>query len=253
MCWKAGAVGRKEGRFERAHKGTLFLDEVGDMTPALQVKLLRVLQESEFERLGGTQPIQVDVRVVAATNKDLQKEVAEGRFREDLYFRLNVVQVRLPALRSRREDIPLLADHFLRMYSAKNGRTRTGFTAEAMELMQSYAWPGNVRQLENAMERAVVLSRGEVIGVEDLTEEVRGGPRAGGQHLVIPIGTPLEEIERRVIHETLRHTKGDKTLAAQLLGIAARTIYRKLEREQAETDAPPDGAPPAPVPPGGQS
>jgi two-component system response regulator HydG len=230
------AVTRKEGRFERAHNGTLFMDEVGEMSLAAQVKLLRVLQESEFERVGGTQPVKVDVRVVAATNKDLQREVAEGRFREDLYYRLNVVQVKLPPMRSRREDIPLLADHFLRLYCQKNGKVRTGFSPEASELMESYAWPGNVRELEHAIERAVVLSRGEVIGVEDLPETVRGGPRGSNQHLIIPIGTPLEEIERRVIHETLRHTKGDKTLAAQLLGIAARTIYRKLEREQSQAE-----------------
>jgi two-component system response regulator HydG len=229
-----GAIARKEGRFERANKGTLFLDEIGDMTPQTQVKLLRVLQDQEFERVGGTQPVKVDVRVVAATNKDLPREVAEGRFREDLYYRLNVVQLHVPSLRARREDIPLLADHFLRLYTQKNNRVRTGFTPEAQEAMSSYAWPGNVRELEHAVERAVVLSRTEVLGLEDLPDVVRGGPRASGQHLVIPIGTPLEEIERRVIHETLRHTKGDKTLAAQLLGIAARTIYRKLEREQGE-------------------
>ncbi|MBS2029051.1 MAG: sigma-54-dependent Fis family transcriptional regulator [Deltaproteobacteria bacterium] len=237
-----GAVTTKPGRFERANHGTLFLDEVGEMTPAAQVKLLRVLQESEFERLGGTSSIKVDVRVVAATNKDLQREVAEGRFREDLYYRLNVVALKLPPLHSRREDLPLLADHFLRIYCQKNAKTRTGFTPQAMELLESYAWPGNVRELENAVERAVVLSKGETIGVDDLPESVRGGMRGSAQHLVIPIGTPLEEIERRVIHETLRHTKGDKTLAAQLLGIAARTIYRKLERETSEAEpAPGDG------------
>jgi two-component system response regulator HydG len=229
-----GAAAAKPGRFERAHKGTLFLDEVGEMIPSAQVKLLRVLQEGEFERLGGTSLVKVDVRVVAATNKDLQREVAEGRFREDLFYRLNVVTLKLPSLNSRREDIPLLAEHFLRQYCTKNGKERTGFTPEARALLEDYAWPGNVRELENAMERAVVLSRGEAIGVDDLPETVRGGPRGSAQHLVIPVGTPLEEIERRVIHETLRHTQGDKTLAAQLLGIAARTIYRKLEREQTE-------------------
>jgi DNA-binding NtrC family response regulator len=229
-----GAAAAKPGRFERAHKGTLFLDEVGEMIPSAQVKLLRVLQEGEFERLGGTSLVKVDVRVVAATNKDLQREVAEGRFREDLFYRLNVVTLKLPSLNSRREDIPLLAEHFLRQYCTKNGKERTGFTPEARALLEDYAWPGNVRELENAVERAVVLSRGEAIGVDDLPETVRGGPRGSAQHLVIPVGTPLEEIERRVIHETLRHTQGDKTLAAQLLGIAARTIYRKLEREQTE-------------------
>ncbi|WP_224369496.1 sigma-54-dependent transcriptional regulator [Hyalangium versicolor] len=226
-----GAVARREGRFERAHGGTLFLDEVGEMPLSAQVKLLRVLQEGEIERLGGTQTVKVDVRLVAATNKDLQKEVAEGRFREDLYYRLNVVEIRVPALASRREDIPLLADAFLRRFAAKNSKSLRGFSEEALRILENYAWPGNVRELEHAVERAVVLARGEVLEASDLPESVRKGPLGSAGQLVIPIGTPMEEIERRVIHETLRHTKGDKTLAARLLGIAARTIYRKLERE----------------------
>jgi len=226
-----GAVARREGRFERAHGGTLFLDEVGEMPLSAQVKLLRVLQEGEIERLGGTQTVKVDVRLVAATNKDLQKEVAEGRFREDLYYRLNVVEVRVPALASRREDIPLLADAFLRRFAAKNAKTLRGFSPEAQQILENYAWPGNVRELEHAVERAVVLAKNEVLEASDLPESVRKGPLGSAGQLIIPIGTPMEEIERRVIHETLRHTKGDKTLAARLLGIAARTIYRKLERE----------------------
>ncbi len=230
-----GAVARREGRFERAHGGTLFLDEVGEMPLSAQVKLLRVLQEGEIERLGGTQTVKVDVRLVAATNKDLQKEVAEGRFREDLYYRLNVVEIRVPALASRREDIPLLADAFLRRFAAKNAKTLRGFSEEALRILENYAWPGNVRELEHAVERAVVLARGEVLEASDLPESVRKGPLGSAGQLVIPIGTPMEEIERRVIHETLRHTKGDKTLAARLLGIAARTIYRKLEREASGT------------------
>jgi two-component system response regulator HydG len=230
-----GAVARREGRFERASGGTLFLDEVGEMPLSAQVKLLRVLQEGEIERLGGTQTVKVDVRLVAATNKDLQKEVAEGRFREDLFYRLNVVEVRVPALASRREDIPLLADAFLRRFAAKNGKTLRGFSEEALRILENYAWPGNVRELEHAVERAVVLVRGEVLEASDLPESVRKGPLGSAGQLVIPIGTPMEEIERRVIHETLRHTKGDKTLAARLLGIAARTIYRKLEREASGT------------------
>ncbi|WP_257458670.1 sigma-54-dependent transcriptional regulator [Archangium lipolyticum] len=226
-----GAVARREGRFERASGGTLFLDEVGEMPLSAQVKLLRVLQEGELERLGGTQTVKVDVRIVAATNKDLQREVAEGRFREDLYYRLNVVEVRVPALASRREDIPLLADAFLRRFAAKNGKALRGFSPDAVSVLENYAWPGNVRELEHAVERAVVLAKSDVLEVADLPEAVRKGPLGSAGQLVIPIGTPMEEIERRVIHETLRHTKGDKTLAARLLGIAARTIYRKLERE----------------------
>ncbi|MFY0530047.1 sigma-54-dependent transcriptional regulator [Archangium gephyra] len=242
-----GAVARREGRFERASGGTLFLDEVGEMPLSAQVKLLRVLQEGELERLGGTQTVKVDVRIVAATNKDLQREVAENRFREDLYYRLNVVEVRIPALASRREDIPLLADAFLRRFASKNGKVLRGFSPEALSTLENYAWPGNVRELEHAVERAVVLAKTDILEVGDLPETVRKGPLGSAGQLVIPIGTPMEEIERRVIHETLRHTKGDKTLAARLLGIAARTIYRKLEREASETPGGGEGpgSPPA--------
>jgi two-component system response regulator HydG len=227
-----GAIARKEGRFERASGGTLFLDEVGEMSPSVQVKLLRVLQEGEIERLGGNGPIKVDVRIVAGTNKDLRKLVDEGRFRDDLYYRLNVVQISLPSLRERREDIPLLADHFLRMYAGKNQKPMAGFSHAALDRLEGYAWPGNVRELENAVERAVVLSRSSTIELDDLPESVRGGPLGSDRHILIPVGTPMEEIELKVIHETLRHTKGDKTLAAKLLGIAARTIYRKLGRQE---------------------
>jgi two-component system response regulator HydG len=237
-----GAVARKEGRFERANGGTLFLDEVGEMSGSAQVKLLRVLQEGEVERLGGTQTIKVDTRVVAATNKDLQREVQEGRFREDLYFRLNVVEVRIPSLASRREDVPLLAEHFLRRYAAKNAKVVRGFSDEASSVLENYAWPGNIRELEHAVERAVVLCRSEVIELGDLPEAIRRGPIGSASQIVIPIGTPMEEIERRVIHETLRHTRGDKNLAARMLGIAARTIYRKLAAE--EEARPPEPAPP---------
>ena len=232
-----GAVSRREGRFERAHGGTLFLDEIGEMPLSAQVKLLRVLQEGEIERLGGTQTVKVDVRVVAATNKDLQREVAEGRFREDLYYRLNVVAVRIPSLASRREDIPLLADFFLRRYAQKNAKNVHAFSADALAVMENYAWPGNVRELEHAVERAVVLCKGEVIERNDLPETVVQGPQGAAGHVTIPIGTPMEEVERRMINETLRHTRGDKTMAARLLGIAARTIYRKLASD-AEPGAP---------------
>jgi two-component system response regulator HydG len=230
-----GAVARREGRFERADGGTLFLDEIGEMSVSAQVKLLRVLQEGELERLGGTQTVKVDVRLVAATNKDLAREVAEGRFREDLFYRLNVVEVRIPSLASRREDVPLLALHFLKRFAAKNEKVVRGFSDKALEVLENYAWPGNVRELEHAVERAVVLCRADTLDVGDLPESVRKGPLGHATQLVIPIGTPMEEIERRVIHETLRHTKGDKTLAARLLGIASRTIYRKLERETSGT------------------
>ena len=229
-----GALARREGRFERAHGGTLFLDEVGELSLGAQVKLLRVLQEGEIERLGGSGPLSVDVRVVSATRRELPREVAESRFREDLYYRLNVVEVRIPPLASRREDVPLLADHFLRRFAAKNDKPLRGFSPEALQALEEYAWPGNVRELEHAVERAVVLARGDVLEVGDLPESVRTGPRGAAGQVIIPIGTPMEEVERRLIHETLRHTGGDKTMAARLLGIAARTIYRKLERERGD-------------------
>jgi two-component system, NtrC family, response regulator HydG len=235
-----GATARREGRFEAADGGTLFLDEIAEIPLHLQVKLLRVLQESEIERLGAAgRPTPIDIRLVAATNKDLRRAVKEGRFREDLYYRLNVISVAIPPLRDRRDDIPLLAEHFLQVYRAKNGKAVIGCSRRALELLMHYNWPGNVRELENAIERAVVLTRGATLDVDDLPREVRGAdPSDTGDVLSFPVGTPLEEVERRAIHETLRHTKGDKRLAAQLLGIATRTIYRKLE---AEGELPPPG------------
>src|SRR3954447_6867038 len=239
-----GAVARKEGRIERAQGGTLFLDEIGELSLGVQVKLLRFLQEGEIERLGGTSPVKVDSRVVAATNRDLASAVQSGKFREDLYYRLNVIQVILPPLRERIEDIPLLADHFIARYAAKNGKQFSGITPGAMEALEAYTWPGNVRELENAIERAVVLSPGSEIDIDALPQpllQAARGPRGPippaleGRTLAIPLGTTMEEIELRVIRETLRHTKGDKNLAAQLLGIAARTIYRKLDREPKES------------------
>ncbi len=231
-----GATQRKEGRFQRAHGGTLFLDEVGDMSPGVQAKLLRVIQDGVVERLGGTQPVQVDVRIVAATNRDLAAEVRAGRFREDLYYRLDVVAVRLPPLRERREDIPLLAAFFLRGFAERNRRPVTGFSDAALQALVAHDWPGNVRELQHAVERAVVLCKGEVVEAGDLPDAVRnsapGRPSPPSNTLTIAIGTPLEEIERIVIRETLRQTRGDKNLAAQLLRVAPRTIYRKLDRDE---------------------
>ena len=222
-----GATARRQGRFELAHAGTLFLDEIGETTPQLQVKLLRVLQEGEFERVGGTQTQRVDARIVAATNKDLAAEVEEGRFREDLFYRLNVISITLPPLRERKEDIPLLAHHFLKRNAGKNKKSVTAITRDAMDALMGHSWPGNVRELENAIERAVVLCRGDTVGIDELTSQVRQGSKEM-RHLTIPIGTSLEDIERTVIRETLAATRGDKRLAAQLLGIATRTIYRKI-------------------------
>jgi len=232
-----GASARKEGRFERAHGGTLFLDEVGDMTPAIQVKLLRFLQDGALERVGGTEPLHVDVRVVAATNRELAGEVKAGRFREDLFYRLDVVSVRLPPLRDRPDDVPLLAMAFLRRVAEQNGKRIGGLSPAALAALERYAWPGNVRELMHAIERAVILTRGEEVDVADLPEAIRAaaGAPAGAPApaaLVVPLGTPMEEIERLVIRKTLEQTKGDKNLAAQILGIAARTIYRKLDRDE---------------------
>jgi two-component system response regulator HydG len=228
-----GAVQRHDGRFLQADGGTLFLDEIGEIPTHVQVKLLRVLQEGEVERLGG-RTVKVDLRLVAATNQDLRAAVRDGRFREDLYYRLNVIAVPIPPLRDRREDVPLLAEHFLQFYAERNGRRLAGFSRAAAEAMARYDWPGNVRELENTVERAVVLSRGSAIEADDLTPEVRtgSGNPGDGRSLTFAVGTPLEEIERRVIHATLAHTGGDKRLCAQLLGIATRTIYRRLEEQR---------------------
>jgi two-component system, NtrC family, response regulator HydG len=227
-----GAVGRKEGRFELAGGGTLFLDEVGDLSLVTQPKILRVLQEGEFERLGGTRTIQVDVRIVAATNQDLAEMVKDKRFREDLYYRLNVITVRVPPLRERHEDVRLLAQHYLRVYAAKNGRKLEGFSNEALERLESYKWPGNVRELENLIERMVLLARKDRIDAEDLPEEVAGVKRPPRDAILELIGTPLAEIEQRLLDETLRITGGNKTQAAKLLGIDVRTVARKLERRE---------------------
>jgi two-component system response regulator HydG len=225
-----GANARKEGRFELANGGTLFLDEIGEISPSVQVKLLRVLQDGKFERLGGTRTIDADVRILAATNKDLHKEVEEKRFREDLFYRLNVINIRIPSLHERKEDISLLAMHFLKLYADKNNKPIEGFTEEAMLALTSYDWPGNVRELENAIERAVVFTNGKQVPLSVLPQNVSAFAEAR-HSLTFRIGTPLRELERKAIDITLHHTRGDKNLAARLLGIATRTIYRHLERE----------------------
>jgi len=237
-----GAIARKEGRFELANGGTLFLDEIGEVSPTVQVKLLRVLQVGEFERLGGTRTIRADVRIVAATNMNLLEAVERKTFREDLYSRLNVITLTLPSLRAREGDIPLLAHHFLEIFKKKNNKTVKGFTQEAMEVMLQYSWPRNVRQLENAIERAVVLTRADMIAPGDLPPEILKAVDLAAEepilmdekNLSIPLGTPMEMIERRVIEETLRYSRGDKNLASKILGISARTIYRKMEEDKKE-------------------
>ncbi|MBA3817918.1 MAG: sigma-54-dependent Fis family transcriptional regulator [Deltaproteobacteria bacterium] len=243
-----GASTARDGRFEAANGGTLFLDEIGEISRHVQVKLLRVLQEGEIERLGGGgKPRRIDVRIVAATNVNLGEEVKAGRFREDLYYRLNVIPVSVPPLRDRRDDISLLAQHFVQVYAEKNGKAISGCSPTAIERLTEYGWPGNVRELENAIERAVVLTRAghTVIDEDALPREIRDATpgTAAASALTFPIGMPLAEIEMRVIHETLRHTRGDKRLTAKLLGIATRTIYRRLEATDpdAESDELGDG------------
>ena len=237
-----GAIARKEGRFELAHGGSLFLDEIGEVSPTVQVKLLRVLQVGEFERLGGTKTIRADVRLVAATNINLLEAVEKKLFREDLYSRLNVITLTLPPLREREGDIPLLAHHFLEIFKKKNDKKEVkGFTPEALEVMLRYPWPRNVRQLGNAIERAVVLTKGEMVVPGDLPPEIlKAMELPPGEKVMlrdektlsIPLGTPMEIIEKRVIEETLRHSRGDKNVASKILGISARTIYRKIEEEK---------------------
>jgi two-component system response regulator HydG len=223
-----GAVARRKGRFELANNGTLFLDEVGEMSSTTQVKLLRVLQENVIERLGGSEPIHVDVRIIAATNSDLPTMVDEGRFREDLFYRLNVINLELPSLRSRGEDVVLLSSFFLQKYNEKNSKKLKGFTPSALEVMAKYAWPGNVRELENAIERAVVLSKEDLVDVDVLPNSVVTG-RQKTDTVNIPVGTTLRDAEMQLIQATLDSTQGDKETAANILGIASRTIYRKMQ------------------------
>lgn len=230
-----GAVQKREGRIAQAHGGTLFLDEIGELAPAVQVKLLRVLQEGEFEPLGGKTE-HANFRLIAATNRDLRVLLENGRFREDLYYRLNVIAITCPPLRSRRDDVPLLVDHFLEVYARKNNKQGIALTRPALDLLTGYDWPGNVRELENVMERAVVLSRNATITADDLPMPIAKGERRVPADLVFSLGTPLEEVERRVIRATLDHTHGDKGLAAQLLGISVRTIYRRLGENEGDVD-----------------
>jgi two-component system response regulator HydG len=203
------------------------------------VKLLRVLQDQKFERLGGTRTIDADVRILTATNKDLQKEVEEKRFREDLFYRLNVINIKIPALRERKDDIPLLAMHFLKTYADKNSKRIDGFNEDTMLALTSYDWPGNVRELENAIERAVVFTSGTLVPLSVLPQNVSSVGTLR-HSLTFKIGTPLRELERQAIDITLQHARGDKNLAARLLGIATRTIYRYLEKEGVEGDRPED-------------
>jgi DNA-binding NtrC family response regulator len=220
-----GATGRRDGRFQQAHGGTLFLDEIGEISPAVQVKLLRFLQEHEFERVGGNETVRVDVRVVAATNRDLKAEVARGKFREDLYYRLNVIAIEMPALRQRPSDVPLLASHFLRKYAKENEKTIDGFSDDVLARLSGYSWPGNVRELENVVERAVVMCSGRQITVSELPVHIVPVIQEGG--INIP-GSSLDSIEHYAIVKTLASTGGSTSRAAEILGISIRKIQYKL-------------------------
>ncbi len=230
------ARNRRIGKFEEANSGTLFLDEIGEMSLAAQVRLLRVLQNGEFSRVGSNEVIKTDVRVIAATNVDLEEAVREGRFRRDLFYRLNVYPIKLPPLRERLDDIPLLALHFLEIYNKRSNKNITGITERALARLRRYDWPGNVRELENAIERAVIIAQGLMITVDDLPDSVRGADTEedAPKTIEVEIGTPIDEIEKRVILETLAQTRGDKSRTAQILGIGRKTLYRKLQQYNQE-------------------
>ena len=225
-----GAMTAKPGRFEMANGGTMFLDEIGDITPAVQVKLLRVLQERTFERLGGTRSIEVDVRIISATNRDLQQLIADGTFREDLYYRLNVVPMTIPPLRKRPGDVPLLVAHFLEKMRAKD----RSMSPEAMRALLEYQWPGNVRELENTIERVAILSHGDVIELDDLPAEIRAGVSvcdAGARCFVLPeAGVDLEEIELDLIRQALDRSGGGVPRAAKLLGLTTKTLEARMQK-----------------------
>jgi two-component system response regulator HydG len=225
-----GAVARREGRFQLADSGTIFLDEVGEMSPATQTKLLRVLQERAFEPLGSSRTVTVDIRVIAATNKDLSAEVKAGRFREDLFYRLNVVPLTVPPLKDRREDIPLLADHFLTIFKEKNRKFLKTISGKALDLLVRYDWPGNVRELENCIERAVILARDEVIVPADLPPQIHMQSEVAGEAAFgLPYGISLDEMEKVLILKTLEETGGNRTRTAEILGINRRTLQNKLK------------------------
>jgi DNA-binding NtrC family response regulator len=226
-----GAQQRKPGCFELADGGTLLLDEIGDMPLEIQAKLLRVLQDGTFERLGSSRTLQADVRIVAATNKDLSQAVAEQRFRAELFYRIHVITLHLPPLRQRREDIPLLVAHFLRKYAQQNAKPITAIAQQALQRLQAYPWPGNVRELENVIERAVVLVQGPMIGIEDLPPELQDQEPVSipEQHFVLSADATLAQIEREAIVQTLQRHAGNRQVAARVLNIALATLYRKLK------------------------
>jgi len=226
-----GAVGEKAGKFKQADGGTIFLDEIATATPALQVKLLRVLQDFEFEPVGGSKTERADVRCILATNQDLEAEVRKGTFRQDLYYRVNVVTIHLPPLRDRLGDIPLLAEHFLARHCERTGRRVVGFTDEAMRRLQAYAWPGNVRQLENVLERAVILTKHARVTPDDLPDDMRAvGAGGDGEGRILPLKQALEKPERDIIEQTLQAYHGNRQATADALHINRTTLYKKMKR-----------------------
>ena len=223
-----GAAGSKPGKFEQADGGTLFLDEVAEMSPALQAKLLRVLQDGRFQRLGSNKEIRVDVRLISATHVDLPKAIAAGKFREDLYYRLNVVHIGLPALRDRKDDLPLLADHFLKKYAARMQKDVRSIAAPALEQLLAHTWPGNIRELENTFQRALAVATDPVIqSFQLLSNTGLTGTAVHGPSITLPIGIKLADAEDRLINETLTVCAGDKEKAAKMLGVSSRTLYRR--------------------------
>jgi DNA-binding NtrC family response regulator len=227
-----GAVSRRRGRFELADGGTILLDEIGEISQNIQIKLLRILQERAFERVGGEQTLNVDVRVIAATNRDLKEEIERGRFREDLYYRLNVVHIHVPPLRERQADISLLAAGFLKEFAEENGKQLAGIKPSALTALRRYSWPGNVRELQNGMESAVVMARGSAIELHDLPPAVRSAEDAPAVWL--PLGSTLDQGEKEIIRATLSHQQGNKSRAAEILGISRKTLHRKMREYQLE-------------------
>jgi transcriptional regulator with PAS, ATPase and Fis domain len=226
-----GALGEKRGKFMLADEGTIFLDEISTASPAMQVKLLRILQDLEFEQVGGNKTFHVDTRVILATNDDLSRMVAEGRFRQDLFYRINVINVELPSLRDRISDIPLLAEHFLRQVCEDSGKTVRGFTEDALSALQRYRWPGNVRELQNVIERAVLLGKEGVIGVDDLPPSMMA---VGGVSVESVAGRSLKQAlespERQIIREVLESNNWNRNITAEALGINRTTLYKKMKR-----------------------
>lgn len=227
-----GAENLHKGRFELANGGTIFLDEIGEINQATQIKLLRVLQEKKFERVGGEETIEVDVRVVAATNKNLEEQVKNKLFREDLFYRLNVIRIEMPSLRERKDDIPLLISSFLKEFNIENEKNIKGFDNRAKSAIMKYNWPGNIRELRNCVESAVVLCTSDEIKIEDLPASVR--ENGEDKIITIPIGSTLENAEKIIIQETLAHNNGNKTKTAQMLGIGRKTLFRKLNEDEVE-------------------